>query len=62
MSTLYYCTKENNTCKKKDTCERYINKENDVAATLFKNACTENNNYLLFIQKETEDKNNNGKN
>lgn len=57
MSTLYFCTRENNTCPKKDECKRYINAENDLHTTLFNVACTKNNNYVLFIKKEDEESN-----
>ena len=53
---LYYCTNENNNCINKETCKRYINPENDEChATLFKTACTEDNNYILYMK--TEDSN-----
>ena len=58
MSAIYYCTKENNTCIKKEECKRYINKENDIAATLYKAACTDQNNYLLFIKSENNENDN----
>lgn len=50
MSSLYYCTKENNTCPKKEECQRYLSSENQCQATLFKMACTEDNNYVLFME------------
>lgn len=53
--SLYYCTQENNDCIKKDTCKRYIESENKDKTTLFKMACTENNDYVLFIQYETKE-------
>ena len=52
--SLYYCTQENNDCIKKDTCKRYIESENKDKTTLFKMACTENNDYVLFIQYENK--------
>ena len=52
--TLYYCTQTNNTCAKKDICKRYVQAENNVHATLFKAACIEDNNYILFIEHEEE--------
>jgi hypothetical protein len=57
-STLYFCTQDNNTCPKKESCKRYINIENEVHATLFNTACTADNNYVLFIQAEKEVTNN----
>ena len=58
MSTLYFCTQENNTCPKKELCKRYINVENEVHTTLFNMACTESNNYVLFIKAAKEGENN----
>ena len=50
---LYYCAQENNTCVKRESCKRYINSENQCCATLFKNACNENNEYILFIENDS---------
>ena len=52
--SIYYCTQENNNCPKKEECKRYIEVEGKNHATLFKAACTETNNYVLFIKAETE--------
>lgn len=53
---LYYicCTIENNNCLKKEQCKRYLNAENNSCTTLFKYACTEENNYHLFMEKEED--------
>ena len=51
---IYYCTKENNTCIKKEDCKRYVDAENKNHATLFKVSCTEDNDYVLFINHEEE--------
>lgn len=54
-NNLYFCTQENNTCIKKDICERYVgytNKEGNYHAPLFNTACTESNNYVLYIKAE----------
>ena len=59
MNSLYYCTQENNTCSKKECCERYIESENKNCATLFKAACTEDNEYVLFIEYEKKEEENN---
>ena len=56
---LYYCTKDNNTCPKKEECERYIEVEGKNHATLFKVACTEDNNYVLYIKHEKKEEDNN---
>ena len=49
---IYYCTQENNTCPKKENCKRYVEVEGKNHATLFKVACTEDNNYVLFIKHQ----------
>ena len=54
FDNIYYCKNENNTCLKKDKCLRYTHAANQPAATLYKRACTENNQYQLFIKKEEE--------
>lgn len=49
----YYCTKENNSCPKHNECERYFNSDSHTSkTTLFKNACTDSNNRILFIKAE----------
>lgn len=55
---IYYmcCTIENNNCPKKEECKRYLNAENNSCMTLFKYACTEENNYLLFMKQENDNK------
>ena len=56
MSNIYYCTNENNICPKKETCKRYVEVEGKNHATLFKVACTEDNNYVLFMKyKEVQE-------
>lgn len=50
MSFYYCCTQENNDCPKKETCMRYINAETEPHATLYKYACTEDNNRYLYIK------------
>ena len=57
MLNLYCCTQENNICPKKEECKRYIEVEGNNHATLFKMACTEDNDYVLFIKHETEKEN-----
>lgn len=56
MSALYYCTKENNSCLKREECKRYINSQNETCATLFKSACAEGNGYVLFLKDESKTK------
>lgn len=47
---IYCCTKDNNSCPKKDTCYRFINPNDNPYTTLFNYACTEDNNHLLYIE------------
>ena len=54
FDNIYYCKNENNICLKKDKCLRYIDAVDQPAATLYKRACTEDNQYQLFIRKERE--------
>lgn len=56
--TLYYCTQDNNDCPKKEECKRYININNEIHTTLFKIACTDENNRILFLNKLQEGDNN----
>lgn len=50
---IYYCAKENNDCPKRNKCERYLNSDaHNCKTTLFKNACTDDNNRILFIKRE----------
>lgn len=54
--TIYYCAKENNDCPKHNECERYVNSDSHTSkTTLFKNACTDDNNRILFIKVEYVD-------
>lgn len=53
---IYYCTKENNNCPKKEECKRFIESENQCNTTLFKVACTEENNFVLFMTCEKNEK------
>ena len=53
---IYYCRQEENTCPRKEECRRYMECTQDKSqATLFKVSCTENNNYVLFIQHKQEE-------
>ena len=54
--TIYYCTKENNDCPKRNDCERYLGSDLHTSkTTLFKNACTDDNNRILFIDVSDND-------
>ena len=52
MSMIYYCTPENNVCPKREECKRFVEVDGKNHATLHKEACTEKNNYILFIKVE----------
>ena len=53
LDTIYYCTKENNDCSRRNECERYLNSDSHTSkTTLFKNSCTDDNNRILFIKVE----------
>ena len=54
MILYYCCTQENNDCPNKETCMRYLNAESAPHATLFKYACTEDNNYHLYLKKDKD--------
>jgi hypothetical protein len=54
---IYYCTQDNNDCPKKEECKRFMEAENQDTATLFKVACTEDNNYVLYMQLEKQNEN-----
>ena len=51
---IYYicCTIENNNCPKKEECKRYLNAKDNSCMTLFKYACTEKNDYHLFMRQD----------
>lgn len=52
MIFYYCCTQENNNCPNKESCMRYLNAESEPHTTLYKYACTEENNYHLYMKKE----------
>ena len=54
MILYYCCTQEDNDCPNKETCMRYLNAESAPHATLFKYACTEDNNYHLYLEKDED--------
>ena len=57
MITKYYCcNQEENPCEKKEQCERFINATENPSATLYKCACTEENEWILFIKSKEEEK------
>ena len=48
---IIYCYNDtNNNCPHKDSCKRYIQSVGNTSATLYKSACTEKNNYPLYIK------------
>ena len=46
------CTQEDNECPRREECRRYLNANEGTSWTLFKYACTEENGYHLFMEKE----------
>lgn len=53
MANIYYCTQgEDNVCPKQNKCKRYIESKDKFTTTLFKESCTEENNYILYIEQE----------
>lgn len=55
MSNIYYCTQEDNYCPKKENCKRYVELNDEKChATLFKTACTEDNDYVLYMKHNEE--------
>lgn len=52
MALWYGCRAENNTCEKKDTCQR-VGELPD--ATLWKVSCNDENHYVLYIPKGVEE-------
>lgn len=53
MIFYYCCTQENNNCPNKETCIRFLNAESEPHTTLYKYSCTEENNYHLYMKKES---------
>lgn len=50
---IYYCVKEDNNCPKRNQCKRYLDSDShNCKSTLYKNACTDDNNRILFIEIE----------
>lgn len=50
---IYYCVKENNSCPKRNQCKRYLDSDShNCKSTLYKNACADDNNRILFIEIE----------
>lgn len=49
---IYYCTKEDNYCPRREECKRFMKSENQCTTTLFKVMCTEDNNYVLYMKYE----------
>lgn len=48
LDSLYFCKNDDNTCDLKESCRRYLEDKGKNTATLFKVACTEDNEYLLY--------------
>lgn len=47
---IYCCNNANNNCPLKDSCKRYTQSSENEFATLYKSACTKDNNYQLYIK------------
>ena len=54
MILYYCCTRKNNDCPNKEKCMRYLNAESEPHATLYKYACTEDNNYHLYMKQDED--------
>lgn len=50
LDSLYFCKNDDNTCDLKESCRRFLEADGQEIATLFKAACTKNNNHLLVLQ------------
>ena len=52
MNDFIYCCENNgNTCEKKDKCSRYLKANEHICkTTLFKQSCTKDNEYILFME------------
>lgn len=53
-NSYYFCQKDGNECKKRETCKRYINSEGQVTSRLFKVMCNEQNAHALYIPEGDE--------
>lgn len=50
---IYYCVQENNNCQKRNECKRYLDSDShNCKSTLYKSACIDDNNKILFIEAE----------
>ena len=47
---IYCCNDDNNDCPHRESCKRYIHSSGNKSSTLYKSACTEDNNYKLYIK------------
>ena len=52
MAFYISCTQGGNDCPRKEECRRYESAKTDVSWNLFKYACTDENDYQLFMEKE----------
>ena len=51
MAFYISCTQGGNDCPRKEECRRYETAKTDVSWSLFKYACTDENDYQLFMEK-----------
>lgn len=50
---IYYCVQENNNCQRRNECKRYLDSDlHNCKSTLYKGACIDDNNKILFIEAE----------
>ena len=52
MAFYISCTQGGNDCPRKEECRRYETAKTDVSWSLFKYACTDENDYQLFMERE----------
>ena len=52
---IYYCENKDNDCPKREECKRFLDADRHMMkATLYKNACRDWNDYVLFIKNVTD--------
>ena len=56
--TYVCCEQENNPCKNKENCKRYLT-DGNMKWKMFRFLCNEENGYQLFMQKDDDNKENN---
>ena len=52
---IYYCENKDNDCQKREECKRFLDADRHMMkATLYKNACRDWNDYVLFSKHVTD--------